>query len=291
MRNQGKQGLWRLWQAAIGLVLGIHVGSQELFFPAFLAAKGDQVLDVAPNALNPYLRRGRLEAGDGGVTIPARQVRGLGALPNIFHRVSHPTQHVLSVGRDELELLGWAAVFTAKALKDIEVEDIGADGIPAHGEGTALASSRINAGFDGVFLDCDFGKANSAGRFGALVSRVGSCGFRFQPIDLLGDKAFTQVFVKSAESIRGQVFRSISVNGVGRNKFLGVNFVGGTNLEIRRRRRRFLDPVIETCPLFRDRREDIDCFGSGIIEIPRTSTVGIRCEIRFKFGMVGRCCC
>lgn len=198
---RGNLGLERLENAAILVAFGA-VGSHQLLLLAFLVAKGDKVESTPSEAFDHLFRLAGVEAGEGVEAFPSGSVRGLGAGQDGLHGVSHVEQHVFSLGGNELELIVFAAVVATVALKDIDIQRLGADGIPSHGKGASLVSSGVHAGLDGVFLNRDAGKSNLASSSGSIVL-VTDLSFRFQPIDLLGVKTLADVFFKSANAVAG----------------------------------------------------------------------------------------
>jgi len=262
-RNRGELGLGRSplghpkAASAAGLVLFVQEGSQELLFLAPLASKGDQILYIALQVLDNLLRIRGLEAGNRGVPMSSCPGCLLGSLHNVLHGVAHLTQDLLSMGRDKLELILGPAVLGTDTLKDIQVKRVLADGLPANGERTALGSTRVDSWLEGVFLNGNARKANAFRGAGLC-----SCGisFGFQTIHLLHNVAFAHVSIKSVESILGKAFDFSSlVDSVGRYQFLGENLVGGASLKIGRR------GAHAATSLFG--REDIDRFGSGMVEL------------------------
>lgn len=203
---RGNLGLARLENAAILVAFGV-VGSHQLLLLAFLVAKGNKVEGTPSKAFDHLFRLAGVEAAEGVEAFPSGSVRGLGAGEDGLHGVSHVEQHLFSLGGNELELIVIAAVVATVALKDIDVQRLGADGIPSDGKGASLVSSGVHAGLDGVFLNRNAGKSNlassSGSRRGGADALVTDLSFRFQPIDLLGLKTLADVFFKSANAVAG----------------------------------------------------------------------------------------
>lgn len=202
---RGNLGLERLEHAAILVAFGA-VGSHQLLLLAFLVAKGDKVESTPSKPFDHLFRLAGVESGEGVEAFPSGSVRGLGAGKDGLHGVSHVEQHLISLGGNELELFVITAFMATVALKDIEVQRFGADGIPSDGKGASLVSSGVHAGLDGVFLNRDAGKSNPASssgsrRGGAVL--INDLSLRFQPIDLLGLKTVADVFLKSADAVAG----------------------------------------------------------------------------------------
>jgi len=132
------------------------VGRQKLLFLALFGTKGDKVLDVTSEALQHLLGVAGLEPGDGVEPIPPGDVRGLGPLIDVPHSKAQAREHLLPVGRKELQLVDAApAAIAANGVKDVQIHILVVDRLPVDGQWASLGAARIDTGSNGVFSNRD----------------------------------------------------------------------------------------------------------------------------------------